>query len=95
MKRLKFTYNNTKREHEYQKGLVISAEKTFEKLCSEVDNPVETPPFDHDNQGPFLGLQYTNKGTQLRDFKSQAEGTTRKLATATQPRSPRTFISPT
>jgi hypothetical protein len=57
MKRLKCRYKAEK-EHEY-KELVESAKTTFEKLCSGVDEQMQTPAFHHDNQDPFLDLEYT------------------------------------
>jgi hypothetical protein len=39
--------------------LVKSTKKTFEKLCSGVDDPMQAPAFDHYNQDPFLGSEYT------------------------------------
>jgi hypothetical protein len=65
MKRLKFRYNKTEREHEYQEGLVIVAKKAFEKPCSVVDDPMESPELDHDNQGAFLNSEYTIKELNL------------------------------
>jgi hypothetical protein len=44
-----------------QRRLVISAKKTLEKLCSGVDDPMQAPAFDHDNQDPFLDSEYTIK----------------------------------
>jgi hypothetical protein len=75
MKRLKFRYNKTEREHEYQEGLVISAKKTFEKLCSGVDDPMEAPAFDHDDHDPFLNSEYTIKELNfaIKNLKSPIE----------------------
>jgi hypothetical protein len=53
MKRLKYRYNKTEREHEYKEELVKSTKPAFEKLCSGVGEPMQVPAFDHDNQGPF------------------------------------------
>jgi hypothetical protein len=39
----------------------MSAKKTFEKLCSGVDDPMQAPPFDLDNQDFFLDSEYTMK----------------------------------
>jgi hypothetical protein len=58
MKRLKCRYNKTEQEHEY-KELVKSAKTTFGKLCSGVEEPIQAPAFDHDNQDPFLDSEYT------------------------------------
>jgi hypothetical protein len=54
MKRLKCRYNKTEREHEYIERLVISAKRTFEKLCLGAGGPMQAPAFDHDNQDSFL-----------------------------------------
>jgi hypothetical protein len=59
MKRLKYRYNKTEGVHEYKEELVKSAETTFEKLCSGVDEQTQAPAFHHDNQDPFLGSEYT------------------------------------
>jgi hypothetical protein len=58
MKRLKYRYNRTEREHEY-KELVKSAKTTFEKLCSGVDEKMQALAFNHDNKDPFLDSEYT------------------------------------
>jgi hypothetical protein len=58
MKRLKCMFNKTEREHEY-KELVDSAKTTFEKLCAGVDEPMQAPEFEHDNQDQFLDSEYT------------------------------------
>jgi hypothetical protein len=63
MKRLKCRHK-TEREHEY-KELVKSAKTTFEKLYSGVDEPMQAPAFDHDNQDPFLDSRVHNSRTSL------------------------------
>jgi hypothetical protein len=75
MKILKFRYNKTEREHEYRGGLVISAKKTFEKLCSGIDDPMEAPTCDHDNQDPFLDSEYAIKELNftIENLKSPVE----------------------
>jgi hypothetical protein len=61
MKRLKCRYNKTEREHEYKEEIrvVQPAKTTSGKLCSGVDEPMQAPAFDHDNQDPFLDSEYT------------------------------------
>jgi hypothetical protein len=59
MKRLKFRYNKTEREHEYKEELVVSTKNTFENLCSGAEVSMQAPAFDHDNQDPFLDSEYT------------------------------------
>jgi hypothetical protein len=59
LKRLKCRYNKTEREYEYKQELVKSAKTTFEKQFSGVDEPMQTPAFDHENQDPFLDSEHT------------------------------------
>jgi hypothetical protein len=67
MKRLKFRYNKTERGHEYKEELVQSAKKTFGKLCSGVDEPMQAPVFEHANQDPFLDSRVCSSGTSLHN----------------------------
>jgi hypothetical protein len=60
MRRLKCRYK-TEGEHEYKDELAISARKTFEKLCSGVDDPMQAPTFDHETQDPFVDSKSTIK----------------------------------
>jgi hypothetical protein len=61
MKILKFRYIKIEREHEHKEELVISAKETFEKPCSGLDDSMQSPAFDHDNQNPFLDTERTTK----------------------------------
>jgi hypothetical protein len=72
MKRLECRHNKTERKCEY-KELVKSAKTTFGKLCSRVDEPMQAPVFDHDDQDPFLDsdhriheLHFAIKNLRLR-----------------------------
>jgi hypothetical protein len=77
MKRLKCRYSRTEREQVY-KELVKSVKKTFEKLCSGVDEPMQAPAFDHDNQNPFLDSEYTIQALHfaIKNLKSPIEPAT-------------------
>jgi hypothetical protein len=61
MKRRKCRYNKAEREHEYKEDIVKSTKTTFIKLCSWVEEQMQVPAFDHDNQDPFRNSEYKNQ----------------------------------
>jgi hypothetical protein len=71
MKRLKCRYNKAEREHEYKEELVTSAKKTFEKLCSRVDDPMQALAFSDNNKNFFLDTESTNSTSRFKNYRIQ------------------------
>jgi hypothetical protein len=55
----------TERAHEYKEELAESVKATFEKLCSGVDEQMQAPAFNHDNQDPLLDSEYVIQELQF------------------------------